>query len=49
MADELVNHDAVALGELVRSKEISPVELLDATIESIEQLNPQLNAVVYKT
>lgn len=48
MASALDHHDAVALGELVRSKEVSPVELLDATIDGIERLNPRLNAVVHK-
>lgn len=49
MTEELINHDAVALGELVRKGEISPVELLDDTIQNIEKLNPKLNAVVHKT
>jgi Asp-tRNA(Asn)/Glu-tRNA(Gln) amidotransferase A subunit family amidase len=49
VTEELINHDAVALGELVRKGEISPVELLDATIQNIEKLNPKLNAVVHKT
>ncbi len=38
--------DATAQAELVRTKQIKPEELLDGTIERIERLNPQLNAVV---
>jgi amidase len=39
-------HDATALAELVRKKQISPAELLDAAIERVERMNPALNAVV---
>lgn len=49
MIDELTQYDAVALGELIRNGEISPVELLDATIQQIEEFNPRLNAVIHKT
>ena len=38
--------DATAQAELVRRKEIKPIELVDAAIERIERLNPRLNAVV---
>ncbi len=38
--------DATAQAELVRSKQISPTELLEGAIERIERLNPQLNAVI---
>jgi amidase len=46
MIDELVALDATAQAELVRKKEVSPLELVEAAIERIERLNPQLNAVV---
>ena len=36
----------MALAELVRSGEASPLELVDAAIARIERINPQLNAVV---
>ncbi|WP_266064860.1 amidase [Brucella intermedia] len=42
------NYDATDLAELVSSKEVSALELLDATIEKIEELNPVINAVVHK-
>ena len=48
MTDELLGCDAIALGELIRKGEISPVELLDITIERIEELNLKLNAVIHK-
>jgi amidase len=47
MADDLALLDATAQAELVRSGEVSPVELVDAAINRIEKLNPELNAVIY--
>ncbi|MBI3636683.1 MAG: amidase, partial [Candidatus Rokubacteria bacterium] len=44
--DELRFLDATALVALIRRKEISAPELLEATVARIERLNPQLNAVV---
>ncbi|MBI1956175.1 MAG: amidase, partial [Acidobacteria bacterium] len=44
--DELALFDATAQAELVRRKEVQPVELVEAAIERIERLNPKLNAVV---
>ncbi len=38
--------DATALADLVRKKEVTPLELVEETIERIERLNPTLNAVV---
>ncbi len=38
--------DAVALADLVRSGEVSPLELVDAAIARIEAVNPALNAVI---
>jgi amidase len=38
--------DATAQAELVRKKEVKAIELVEAAIERIEQLNPTLNAVV---
>jgi len=46
--DELVGYDAIGLSELIRSGEITPVELLETTIQRIEKLNPKLNAIIYK-
>ena len=44
--DDLAFLDATAQAELVRRKEVKPVELVDAAIERIKRLNPTLNAVV---
>jgi len=38
--------DATAQAELVRTRQVKPIELVEAAIERIERLNPQLNAVV---
>ncbi len=38
--------DATAMAGLVRTGEASPAELVDAAIERIERLNPELNAVI---
>ncbi len=38
--------DATAQAELVRKREVKPLELVDAAIKRIERLNPALNAVV---
>ena len=46
--DELIEYDAIGLGELIQKGEISPIELLDITIQRIEKLNPKLNAVIHK-
>lgn len=39
--------DATSLAELVRARRVSPRELVSASIERIESLNPKLNAVVH--
>lgn len=39
-------HDALGLAELVRRREVTPTELVDACIAAVERVNPQLNAVV---
>jgi amidase len=44
--DDYGSFDALALAELVRKKEVKPIELVDAAIEKIERLNPNLNAVI---
>jgi Asp-tRNA(Asn)/Glu-tRNA(Gln) amidotransferase A subunit family amidase len=45
IATELVEQSAVELRRLIGSKAISPVELLEACIARIEQVNPFVNAV----
>ncbi len=46
LSDELKYQDATALADLIRKKEIKPLELVESVIERIEKLNPVLNAVV---
>jgi amidase len=44
--DELAFLDATAQAELVRTKQVKPLEMVEAAIARIERLNPRLNAVV---
>ena len=44
--DNLALLDATAQAELVRNKEVKPIELVEAAISRIEHLNPTLNAVI---
>jgi amidase len=44
--DDLTAFDAVALGELIRARKVSPRELLEETIQRIEKTNPRLNTVI---
>jgi amidase len=44
--DDLAFLDATAQADLVRRKEVSSLDLVDAAIARIERLNPTLNAVV---
>jgi amidase len=48
MSNELSLLDATAQAELVRSGEVTPLELVEAAIERIERVDPQLNAVVHR-
>ena len=43
---DLAFYDATAQAELVRNKDVQPIELVEAAIERIERLNPTLNAVI---
>jgi amidase len=47
--DLLGRRDAVGLAELVSSGEASPLELVDAAIHRIEELDPGINAVIHRT
>jgi len=44
--DELSTMDAIAQAELVRRRELTPLELVDAAIARIERVNPTINAVI---
>ena len=43
---DLLYQSACKLAQLIRAKEISPVELVEAHIRRIEEVNPKLNAFV---
>jgi amidase len=49
VTDDLARLDATAQAELVRTGELTPLELVEAAIGRIEALNPVLNAVVTPT
>ncbi len=46
MPKDLTFLDGIAQAELIRKGEVTPLELVDAAIERIEKVNPQLNAVI---
>ena len=45
---EYEQYDALGLADLVRRKEVTPGELLEAAIERVEARNPAVNAVIMK-
>src|SRR5215217_5752285 len=46
---ELARLDATAQADLVRNGDVMPTELVEAAIEAVEQLDPQLDAVFIRT
>lgn len=46
MTNELVHQDATRLAELIRTRKVSPVEVMQAHLDRIEMTNPHINAVV---
>jgi amidase/6-aminohexanoate-cyclic-dimer hydrolase len=49
MADfaEYESHDGMGLAELVRRKEVTPAELLDAALTRVDHYDPKISAVVH--
>jgi Asp-tRNA(Asn)/Glu-tRNA(Gln) amidotransferase A subunit family amidase len=43
---EYESYDALGLAALVKKRDVTPLEILDAMIERVEARNPQVNAVV---
>ncbi len=41
-------YDGLGLAELVKRKEVKPIELVESAIDRIEKLNPSINAVIHK-
>jgi aspartyl-tRNA(Asn)/glutamyl-tRNA(Gln) amidotransferase subunit A len=46
MTNSLTHQDATALAALIRTKDVSPVEIIQAHLDRIEEVNPRLNAIV---
>jgi aspartyl-tRNA(Asn)/glutamyl-tRNA(Gln) amidotransferase subunit A len=46
MKSEIIYYDATKLAELIRARDISPVEVVQAHLDRIEAVNPKINAVV---
>jgi len=46
LSDELTQKSAIELAELIRARAVSPVEVIEAHLRRIEQVNPSLNAIV---
>jgi Amidase len=46
---DLSSYDAMGLAELLRTKQITPREVIEDTVRKIEAINPKLNAVIHKT
>ncbi|QRN97591.1 amidase [Archangium violaceum] len=44
--NEYTQYDGLGLAELVRSKEVTPEELVQTALAAIERVNPRINAVV---
>jgi amidase len=45
MQFDYTNYDAMALAELIKARQVSPLEVLEAAIHQIELINPTLNAI----
>ena len=46
MNTEIIYSDATKLAELIRAREVSPVEVVQAHLDRIEAVNPKINAIV---
>lgn len=46
MSLEIIYSDATRLAELIRTREVSPVEVVQAHLVRIEAVNPKINAIV---
>jgi aspartyl-tRNA(Asn)/glutamyl-tRNA(Gln) amidotransferase subunit A len=46
MSNELIYSDATRLAELIRTREVSPVEVMKAHLDRIDAVNPRVNAIV---
>ncbi len=46
MSNDIIFSDATALAELIRNKEVSPVEVVQQHLDRIEAVDPSINAIV---
>src|SRR5215467_15497479 len=46
MTDSIVRMDATRIAELIAKRELSPVEVMQAHLDRIAEVNPKLNAIV---
>jgi Asp-tRNA(Asn)/Glu-tRNA(Gln) amidotransferase A subunit family amidase len=46
LSDELTTNSACQLASLIRSRVVSPVEVVEAHLRRVDQINPSLNAIV---
>ncbi|HEY3030102.1 MAG TPA: amidase [Bradyrhizobium sp.] len=46
MTKEIIYSDATKLAELIRTREVSPVEVVQAHLDRIAAVNPKINAIV---
>ena len=46
MSNDIIFSDATKLAELIRTKEVSPVEVVQAHLDRIAAVNPKINAIV---
>ena len=44
--NEYEKFDAIGLAELIKKKEVSPLEVIESCIDRINERNPKLNAVI---
>ncbi|HEY9502928.1 MAG TPA: amidase family protein, partial [Pyrinomonadaceae bacterium] len=42
----MINKPLTTIAELIRKREVSPVEVAEAHLDQISRLNPELNAIV---
>ncbi len=47
-SNDIARLDATAQADLVRQRQVSPLELVDSAIRRIENVNPQINAVIWR-
>jgi aspartyl-tRNA(Asn)/glutamyl-tRNA(Gln) amidotransferase subunit A len=49
MNAELTRYDATRLAELIRTREVSPVEVVQAHLDRIDAVDPKINAIVARS